>query len=464
MGAKPASAVEKQPANKTEADKMAIDQEHRERIQKLQLDNRQKDIDRIRPEDDMRLLRLKYKELENTKAPQPFLKQNYSDHVRTFYDQEAKYLGERAELYRTDVYNPYVVKEHIDCVKEGSAEPRFSSENNKYITSELAGRPKMFADRALGEFKMQKRAQQEALLTNPHQSAHPVIQEDGFILQQSTYGDSYNTKKYLQEHELVSMQATKQPVYEKLDQSTLNGQNVVLKSKETQPEDANSYPRVWGPMPPEPYEPLYCNNHISEMSDGYSKRFYHRVYDSPNVTFPPRYAALKTDQEAMHKYEEKQMVESMRRQEYLDDLHRQKMDKARESEISHVKEERAARRDLDNATQAVQNQTPQSTYSSSYTKYSFDRLKKCPPNEFYKSAVYTGHSKPRDLIGLQDSWSKTHAHRQFHSAYPTKPADLRENIHTGKKKIKSSPLNKSFGWTNYYLKINYWTFISYNFN
>jgi hypothetical protein len=435
----------KKPANKLDAEKMEMEREHHDRIQKMQTVNRQKEIDLIRPQDDMRLLRLKYKALENTRAPQPMLKQNYTDHVKTLYDQEAKYLGERAELYRGDSYNPYVLKEHIDCVKEGSAESRFSSENNPYITSDLADRPKLFGDKALGDFKNLKRAPLENTLLNPHLSAQPVVQENGLILQQTVYGDSYNTKKYLQENELVSQQATRQPIYEKIDESKLKEQNVVLKSRETRGDEETAdvgFPRQCGPIPPEPYEPLYCNYDISEMSDGYFKRAYPRVYNSPNVTFPARYVPLKSDLDAMRQFEEKQMTNYVQREAYLRDLHQKQMEKARKNEITHLKGEMTARRELDKENKMAQEQTPQTTYSASYTNYRFDDLKKCPPNEFYKDLAYSSscsssepnNNKPADLIALQDGWSRTSANRQFHSAYQTRTADLRDNIRTGKKK------------------------------
>ena len=290
------------PPNKTDVDKQKIVSEYHDRIVKLQFENRQKDIALIKPESDIKLLRLKNKELENSRGAQPNLKQNVYDHLNTLYDQESKYLGERSELYKTQTYNPYLLKQYIESVKP---EPNVSAnytngsgtntQKNVYITEEKNENvPKLFADKVFNDYRNSKRASYENLLLNPNASSAPVTQEKGFILKQSTYGDSYNTKKYLQENELVGMKRTSEPLYRSLSQAELDHQNIVLRTrvdqvalsdykngitqdvnntrraqdfvdkydKEKQEIERSTYPRSVGPVPPEPYEPFYCNQEI----------------------------------------------------------------------------------------------------------------------------------------------------------------------------------------------------------
>ena len=207
------------PPNKCDVENKKIVREYHDRIVKLQFENRQKDIALIRPDSDIKILRLKHKELENTRggAP-PNLKQTVSDHLNTLYDQESKYLGERAELYKTQTYNPYSLKQYVESVKP---EPNVSAnytngsgtntQQNVYITEEKnENRPRLFADKVFNDYRNAKRASYENLLLNPASSSEPSTQENGYILKQSTYGDSYNTKKFLQENELVGMKRTSQ--------------------------------------------------------------------------------------------------------------------------------------------------------------------------------------------------------------------------------------------------------------
>ena len=105
----------------------------------------------------------------------------------------------------------------------------------------------------------------------------------------------------------------------------------------------------------------------------------------------------------------------------------------------------------------------QSTYQAEYLPFHYAKAQDCPPNQFYKNLEYTtmpsnaenryqeaietlgylpdGEKMAKDLVQLQDRWSKAQAHRRFHSAHQAKTADLRHGIHTGKKIIKDSPMN-----------------------
>ena len=74
-------------------------------------------------------------------------------------------------------------------------------------------------------------------------------------------------------------------------------ETVDLAQKMAQEAQKCEYPRLAGPIPPEPYEELYCahSQSINEMSDGNSKRVYSRVYATPFVVQKPkRFEPLRT--------------------------------------------------------------------------------------------------------------------------------------------------------------------------
>ena len=188
------------------AEKQKLIRDNRERIQRVEYELRKKEIDLIQPAEDIRLLKLKYNELENARGAKPNLKQNIKQHVNTLYEQQRKYMGERAELYKTKVYNPYLVKPHVESVKVQPTVSAFFSngaaipgQKNVYIPDEIGQqRPILFADKVLNDYSTIKRTPLENILLNPNASANPTVQENVFTQQQTTYGESYNTKKFLQ--------------------------------------------------------------------------------------------------------------------------------------------------------------------------------------------------------------------------------------------------------------------------
>ena len=419
----------------------------------MQLENRIKDIDLITPDRDIRLLNIKYNDLENSKGAQPNLKQNVAPLVNTFYTQEGKYLSERSDLYRTPVYNPYALKQHIESVK---AEPKISTNytsgsgwpsraNFSMPDDTYEHRPKLLAHKVFDDYENKKRVPLENVLVDPLALTTDKLQENGFILKQSTYGDSYNTKKFLQENE--TLKKAGELVFQQIDQSELEKQNVTLKSYNDQPSNDSKleqYPRLSGPIPPEPYERIYCNEEIGEMTDGYSKRYYSRIYDSPNVKPHAKYEPLRSDLNAIAQYEAKSAKEQEEYKEYLNSMRNDVIQKSIGNEITYTNPDKAARRITDPTAKQVIEQVPISTYRSNYSPYKVESTVACPPNEFYKNIDYTEMSpedKPNNIIELQDQWTKSLAHKRYHSAYPLQGADLRENITEGKKIIYTAPPN-----------------------
>ena len=248
--------------------------------------------------------------------------------------------------------------------------------------------------------------------------------------------------------------------------STRRAQDFVDKlDKEKLENDRLQYPRLVGPIPPEPYEVFYCTNEISEMSDGYKKPVYARVYDSPHLTANPnqepqhqaRFEPLRSDLEAMHAYETKEVSNIREHQQHLDQMKQEVLNKSIMITHRDLNHEKTNRRSTDKITKHVHEQLPTSTYASSYTPYTSDSLINCPPNQFYKNREYTENfasrssdnfqqvnatNLPANLNQMQDKWSKTLANKRYHSAYVTnRNVDLRDNIRAGKKIIKEAPAN-----------------------
>lgn len=481
------------PPNKSENDKQKLDFENHDRIQRMIMENRRHDLDLITPDRDLRLLRIKMDELENARGSNLKLnqKQTIKQHINTFYNQEGKYSSERAQLYRTPVYNPYLVKQYIENVKadpkisanhtsNGSANP---GQNNVTIPNDAyEHRPKLFAHKVFSDYELLKRGPLEQTLTDPSNLSSINLQENGQTHQQSTYGGSYNTKKFLQEYDPTISKTTLE--YIAKDPSELQHQNIVLRSnvdilalKNLKNKDGTSsnldlhtarneiknneekireiestqYPRTVGPIPPEPYEGIYCAEHAGEMGDGYAKRYYSRVYDSPHIGQKnPRFEALKTDLEAMANYEIKANNDMENNQLYLKKFQEDILRKSLSNETSHIdrSKEKIARRMTDHTSvQFKEQQQPLSTYRANLSDYRYKKTEKCPPNNFYKSADYTetvqmknkNQGTPKNIISLQDRWSKSLANKLHGSKYQSSMPDLRMNICKGKKRLPYAP-------------------------
>ena len=160
--------------NKLEIEKEKINAENHSRIQGVLTENRRHEVDLITPDRDIRLLRIKMGELENARGAKPNLKQTNRQHINTFYNQEGKYFGERAQLYRTPVYNPYLVKQYVEAVK---ADPKISanfqsgSANQSQANFQMPNdsyehRPKLFAHKVFGDYELLKRSPLEQVYIN----------------------------------------------------------------------------------------------------------------------------------------------------------------------------------------------------------------------------------------------------------------------------------------------------------
>lgn len=285
-------------------------------------------------------------------------------------------------------------------------------------------------------------------------------------------------KKFLQEHEFDTQRLT-EPLYRPLDKAELAYQNITLKSKVDEvalndykaglnpnPNDYNraqdkvdaidrynkyvkqqEYPRLVGPIPPEPYESIYCAEKIIEHGDGYKKRTDLRVYDSPFVHPQAKYEPLKTDIQTLHESE-------LKKQQHLKSVNENyialnESAKAAAAANAIPLKDKTLERVSRKVNEVIKEKFPISIHEKDYSQYSYQSEEKCPKNTFYESIEYTTQPKIYEqlhqsrLTTLQDRWNKSQAQNQFLKQYPIPSADLRDNIRVGKKLVTISPLTAS---------------------
>lgn len=141
----------------------------------------------------------------------------------TFYNHEGKYNEERAGLYKTsysperlaynmnasEVSGPEIMNtlhSHVDAINLPTRLNSDMKDAFRYSRTLSSSQPNLAGDRRDGRDLMNqhqalKRSQTQILQPNV-ETARVKVQEGKTILKESTMGDSYNTRKFLQECEL----------------------------------------------------------------------------------------------------------------------------------------------------------------------------------------------------------------------------------------------------------------------
>jgi hypothetical protein len=128
--------------------------------QQMEAENRLKQLELIRPQENIGLLNAKYRHLQNPRHARPILPQYRDDYVNTFYDQMGAYVQERSGLYHTDSYDPTVLAQAMPELQE--EQNVTSSSVNESDLGDLLNRgeqnqnrtkPKLFQYRALGDYQ-----------------------------------------------------------------------------------------------------------------------------------------------------------------------------------------------------------------------------------------------------------------------------------------------------------------------
>ncbi len=254
----------------------------------------------------------------------------------------------------------------------------------------------------------------------------PRIQEGTkpFIQRESVYGQSYNTRKFLQENNLSSHARTdptrlistkyntnlervrnfnSYPKKSMQDQSFTSNNN----NKEEKPNDDT----ILGPfLPPSPYDELYSTKYITEHTDGYSRRTTNRVYESP----------FKKQQDML-------AYKFYKKQQKPDGLDSQVPAQIPNS-VKHV----LTLPGPEIVSRSIEPKfEPDSIYQRSYKDIYFHEKISPVPSPYYDQNRYSmkdnderfgrtsdGRVKQWKLIDLQDRWSKTKAQRQHHVNHP----------------------------------------------
>ncbi|CAL1541724.1 unnamed protein product [Lymnaea stagnalis] len=181
------------------------------KVQQMEAQNRWQLLENGTPAHDLMQLKEKYKMLKNKELPS------------TFYHHEGKYNEERAGLYKTS-YNPDQLTYSMNAQRlsggtlfntslshvEASQYPTVIWDENEaalkdshtvvFKNNELSGDRPATSD-VLNPYR-ETVALQRAALQPDVATASPRVQEGGFIVTESTYGERHSTKKFLQENKL----------------------------------------------------------------------------------------------------------------------------------------------------------------------------------------------------------------------------------------------------------------------
>ncbi|CAF0785570.1 unnamed protein product [Didymodactylos carnosus] len=202
----------------------------RNQDQQMEASSRYRELEAIKPADNITLLNLKLRALQHPRHARPILPQYRDDHVKTFYSHVGTYVQERNGLYHTS-YNPSLLKQQIPELNEysGNENPHgetsvdnlCSPEQNQNLSPRYlldAGeatqerqKPKLFQDKVFRDYRMMRNHLTDKLHAPIDAGCVDALtQEKNFIHRQSTYAQAYNTRKYLQEN-VLSANARAEP-------------------------------------------------------------------------------------------------------------------------------------------------------------------------------------------------------------------------------------------------------------
>ena len=238
----------------------------------------------------------------------------------------------------------------------------------------------------------------------------PRVQEgqNPFIQRESVYGQSYNTRKFLQENSLPP-QARSDPT--RLISTRYNTNLERVRSMNTYPNRSSPKPSIdqqqqenisqdiiLGPLlPPSPYQELYSSKYITEHTDGYSRRPTNRVYDSP----------FKNSQDMIaYKFHKKQSTPVAAYPQTT-------------GQMPTSAKVRLALPGPEVLSRSIEPKfEPHSIYQSSYKDVTYHEavlpISMSRHSSDQSQSVIREPDRKWKLIDLQDRWSKTRAQRQYH--------------------------------------------------
>ncbi|CAM4914355.1 unnamed protein product [Rotaria socialis] len=429
--------------------------------QQMEAENRLKQLELIRPEDNLKLLNLKFRVLQSPRHGRPILPQYRDPYVNTLYDQLGTYVQERSGLYQTVTYDPNALVQAIPDIEK--------SENNEQENDHLLkddnhlgdlldygeqtqdkSKPNLFQYKTFQDYQqMRSRLLNKCRVPQDANTVNTRIQEGNppFIQRESTYGDSYNTRKFLQEN-ILSSDARSDPTslmstrYNTNIERARSMNSYPMKATRSLSLDTNDHNNnnnnnkeksndiTVGPLlHPSPYDELYATNHITEHTNGYSRRSENRIYDSPFKN--------KGDMLAYKFYEKKQTSIAPYLQ-VADPLSREVKTPVRlpgpeivarfvDPKLAKHSTYQQSYKDL-----AFHENIPSMQDSRLSLDESYLSMKDSDPR-FGRTA--DGRVKQWKLIDLQDRWTKTKAQRQYHMDHPESVPYVGDGTVQAKKEI-----------------------------
>ena len=388
-------------------------QKEHDRNQQMEASNRWKDLEGKKPEQDLLTLKHKLEQMPSDKS-----------HPEVFYTHEGDFQAERAGMYKTS-YDPYRLQEtmagddrrgsgFVDTTHSYQGALDLPMQMNQDVAhilrynrtlggppgsvAQLNGQPSQHevfapyeADRKL------KKAQLQPTMN----STGPKIQERGVVLKESSYGDSYNTRKFLQEN-VVPDSVRKEPL--------------LLMSSEN--SDLNQVRFASIPIAKTGSPPMCVRSDPGEIVQSAGTPMFSRPHTSPdgdkNASFRQRYS-YQADGNQGHANTQGQGLHSAR--------------------VGKVQ----ARHSIGTPNQFASNSSNflGGGQSVSWSRGSAYQSQFAGSGHKLDDVTWRpgcGFNSPQDLIDyLERNFSQTEARKKFHSAFPEGSPDVRQNTSRGKK-------------------------------
>ena len=429
-------------------------------FQEIEAQNRWKVLEAHTPSHDISSLNYK---MARTSVPEK---------PSTFYGHEGKYNEERAGLYKTsysperltynmnalEVSGPEIMNtmhSHIDALNLPTRLNSDMKDAFRYSRTLSSSQPNLAGDRREGRDLMNQhnalKRSQTTILQPTVETARVKVQEGNTILKESTMGDSYNTQKFLQEHEigkfsrnepLTVMSSVNQNLHNVRKASSTKSKNVKFADNITVAQSLDSgilrlssaptrgSPRMVLDSDPKPAtEPVVTTQYTSTQAQ-YNPQFDQEESDKEEnaeagedgpVTVPRiRFTNIETKLEDRDK-EEKPFIA------YSSVLRKRPVTSDPSSEYRNEFSSKGTNFMPSNLHNSLSFESAyKAQYPSHHIGYKHDPRFSWEP----------GYGVPRpqtSLLDQQNRFEKSSVRRKFHHQFPESNPDLRQNIVSGKK-------------------------------
>jgi hypothetical protein len=429
-------------------------------FQEIEAQNRWKVLEAHGPGHDISSLNYK---MARTSAPEK---------PTTFYGHEGKYNEERAGLYKTN-YNPErlaynmnalevsgpeimnTMHSHIDALNLPTRLNSDMKDAFRYSRTLSSSQPNLAGDRREGRDLMSQhntlKRSQTTIFQPTVETARVKVQEGNTILKESTMGDSFNTQKFLQEHELgkfsrneplTVMSTANQNLHNVRKASSTRSKNVkfadnimVAQSLDSGILRLSSAPTRGSPRMLLDSDPKPATEPVVTTQ-----------YTSTQAQYNPQYDQDENDREDNAEADEDGPVTVPRIKFTNIETKLEDRDKTEKPFIAYSSVLRKRPVTSDPSSEYRNEFSSKGTNfipSNLHNSLSYDSAYKAQfPNHHigYKHdprfSWQPGHGLPRpqtSLLEQQNRFEKSSVRRKFHNQFPESNPDLRQNITSGKK-------------------------------